>query len=145
MGSGKWCCLLLAGCDVCVMMGDGWKDISKICMVGITPQFGGKKFKIEIEPSIWREEIQSRNRTLDWREEIQNRIDSSIWREGPSCIMVLPCSFRVPSMRASGLRPNTEHLPPVASPTTSLVGRKWAVCGRSCTLGKSDDDDAATR
>ncbi len=30
-----------------------------------TPQFGGKKFKIEIDSSIWREEIQNRNLLLD--------------------------------------------------------------------------------
>jgi hypothetical protein len=30
-----------------------------------TRQFGGKKFKIEIDSSIWREEIQNRNRLLD--------------------------------------------------------------------------------
>ena len=28
-------------------------------------QFGGKKFKIEIDSSIWREEIQNRNRLVD--------------------------------------------------------------------------------
>ena len=28
-------------------------------------RFGGKKFKIEIDSSIWREEIQNRNRLLD--------------------------------------------------------------------------------
>jgi hypothetical protein len=28
--------------------------------------FGGKKFKIEIDSSIWREEIQNRNRLLDF-------------------------------------------------------------------------------
>ena len=39
-----------------------------------TRQFGGKKFKIEIDSAIWREEIQNRNRTSRfWREEIQNR------------------------------------------------------------------------
>ncbi len=27
--------------------------------------FGGKKFKIEIDSSIWREEVQNRNRLLD--------------------------------------------------------------------------------
>ena len=30
-----------------------------------TSRFGGKKFKIEIDSSIWREEIQNRNRLLD--------------------------------------------------------------------------------
>jgi hypothetical protein len=29
------------------------------------PQFSGKKFKIEIDSSIWREEIQNRNRLLN--------------------------------------------------------------------------------
>jgi ferritin-like protein len=28
-------------------------------------RFGGKKFKIEIDSSIWREEIQNRNQLLD--------------------------------------------------------------------------------
>ena len=46
-------------------------------------RIGGKKFKIEIDSSIWREEIQNRNRLLDiLREEIQNKnrlLD--IWRE----------------------------------------------------------------
>ncbi len=35
--------------------------------------FGGKKFKIEIDSSIWREEIGNRNRPVICREEIGNR------------------------------------------------------------------------
>ena len=31
----------------------------------VVGRFGGKKFKIEIDSSIWREEIQNRNRILD--------------------------------------------------------------------------------
>ena len=30
-----------------------------------TPQFGGKKFKLEIDSSIWREEIGNRNRLVN--------------------------------------------------------------------------------
>jgi hypothetical protein len=40
-----------------------------------TPRFGGKKFKIKIVSSIWREEIQNRNRLLDLAEEGDNRND----------------------------------------------------------------------
>ena len=60
----------------------GWIDEGSVCMVGFgrvwvweglgfgvdfdwAPRFGGKKFKIEIDSSIWREAIQNRNRLLD--------------------------------------------------------------------------------